>query len=161
MADSEFLDDLARMADDPAYSDAFLGNFVRSYRGALDRARTSTSNSARNAEQIADQIAPHGRVGEDIDSYQAVRWQAAHDAAALMAADDSAVVEVLREALEPFAFRNMGAEEDEGVAFTTQEVWETIHRDRVKDWISFEDIEAARAALARIDAITGASHEAK
>lgn len=45
----------------------------------------------------------------------------------------------LREALEPFAFLEMGK--------TTQEAWEIIYGDRVKDWIDFNDIEAARAAL--------------
>ena len=50
----------------------------------------------------------------------------------------------LRQALEPFAFREM--EKDEGLA-DIQYVWETIYSDRVQDWFSYEDIEAARAAL--------------
>lgn len=50
----------------------------------------------------------------------------------------------LRASLEPFAFREM--EKDEGLA-DTQYVWETIHSDRVQDWFSYEEIEAARAAL--------------
>ena len=90
--------------------------------------RAPADDRARTPEQIADQIAPHGRVGEDIDSYQAVRWQAAHDAAALMAANDSAVVEVLREA---------------------------------RDVIVSLDGGNLTETLARIDAITGGSNEAK
>ena len=50
----------------------------------------------------------------------------------------------LEEALKPFAFIEMGKDEDEARQFTTQEVWETIYRDRVQDWVSFEDIERAR-----------------
>ena len=55
-----------------------------------------------------------------------------------------AEVERLREALEPFAFREM--EKDDGLA-DTQYVWETIYSDRVQDWFSYEEIETARAAL--------------
>jgi len=47
----------------------------------------------------------------------------------------------LREALEPFAFI------DKDEPDTTQEAWELRYLDRFKDWIDFEDIEAARAAL--------------
>lgn len=64
------------------------------------------------------------------------------------AADHIAALEArnarLEEALKPFAFLEMGKDEDEGRQFTTQEVWETIYRDRVQDWVSFEDIERAR-----------------
>jgi hypothetical protein len=44
----------------------------------------------------------------------------------------------LREALKPFAFLDQP---------TTQDAWEIIYLDRVKDWIDFEDIDTARAAL--------------
>ncbi len=54
----------------------------------------------------------------------------------------------LRGALGPFAFLEM--EKDEGMA-DTQYVWETIYRDRVQDWISYEDIAAARTALKGAD----------
>lgn len=52
------------------------------------------------------------------------------------------------EALEPFAFREM--EKDYGLA-DTQYIWETIYSDRVQDWFSYEEIEAARATLASIE----------
>ena len=58
-----------------------------------------------------------------------------------------AEVERLREVAAPFAFLDMGRDEDEGVPFTTQEVWETVYRDRVQDWFSFEEIDALRQAL--------------
>lgn len=48
----------------------------------------------------------------------------------------------LREALEPFAFLEPEDPED-----STQKAWETIYLDRVKDWIDYEEIAAARAAL--------------
>lgn len=54
----------------------------------------------------------------------------------------------LESALGALCFIDMGKDEDEGVAYTTQEVWEIIHRDRVQDWFSFEDLDEARAALA-------------
>ena len=44
----------------------------------------------------------------------------------------------LEAALAPFAFL-----EDE----TTQAAWETRYADRFKDWIDFDDIDRARAAL--------------
>jgi hypothetical protein len=55
----------------------------------------------------------------------------------------------LREALGPLAFIDMGKDEDEAAAFTTQDVWAIIHRDRVQDWFSFEELDEARAALAQ------------
>ena len=57
-------------------------------------------------------------------------------------------IERLREALKPLVFFDMGKDEDEGAPFTTQDVWETIFKDRVQDWFDFADIEAARQALA-------------
>lgn len=64
------------------------------------------------------------------------------------AADHIAALEArnarLEEALKPFAFLEMGKDEDEGRQLTTQDVWETIFSDRVQDWVSFEDIERAR-----------------
>ena len=67
-----------------------------------------------------------------------------------LAAENAALREKLaeREALlARLCFRDMGCDEDEGTRFTTQEVWQTIHGDRVQDWLDFDDLEAARLAL--------------
>lgn len=48
-------------------------------------------------------------------------------------------IEELEAALEPFAFIT---------SETTQEAWEIRYQDRFADWIDYEDISAARAALA-------------
>jgi phage-related protein len=56
-------------------------------------------------------------------------------------------IERLRKALAALSFASMGEDEDEGVAFTTQEVWETIYQDRVKDWFSFENLDHARQII--------------
>lgn len=56
---------------------------------------------------------------------------------------DDAVRELV-EALEPFAFF------DEERTDNTQDAWEIRYRDRFQDWVSYEDIERARAALAKI-----------
>lgn len=66
-----------------------------------------------------------------------------------LVAASAATVAELREALGALAFIDMGKDEDENAPFTTQEVWETIYRDRVQDWFSFEDFETARALLAK------------
>ena len=55
--------------------------------------------------------------------------------------------EALREALKPLVFSEMGKDEDEGAPFTTQDVWETIYKDRVQDWFDFGEIETARQLL--------------
>ena len=55
--------------------------------------------------------------------------------------------------MEALCFADMGKDEDEGVVWTTQEVWETIYRDRVQDWFSFEDLDAARTTLASVTAM--------
>ena len=49
----------------------------------------------------------------------------------------------LREALKPFAFFF----DDDGEAKTIQQAWEIIYRDRVEDWVFYQEIVAARAAL--------------
>jgi len=48
--------------------------------------------------------------------------------------------------LAELCFADMGC--DDGHPKTTQEVWEIISRDRVQDWFSFEDLDAARRLLA-------------
>ncbi len=63
----------------------------------------------------------------------------------------AAEIKRLRAALAPFAFLDMCKNEDEDALLATQDVWETIYRDRVQDWIAFEDIEAARAALGEME----------
>jgi hypothetical protein len=57
-------------------------------------------------------------------------------------ADLEAENQRLREALEPFAFLHPEDPED-----SAQKAWETVYLDRVKDWIDYEEIAAARAAL--------------
>ena len=54
--------------------------------------------------------------------------------------------DALAERLHPFAFLDASDPSD-----STQKAWEQIHRDRVQDWIDFEEIDAARAALASHD----------
>ena len=72
------------------------------------------------------------------DHTKSVQAFARHRIAAARQADER--VKELEGALAPFAFLEMGKDEDEGQAFTTQEVWETIYRDRLRDWIGFDDI---------------------
>ena len=55
-------------------------------------------------------------------------------------------IKLARDALEPFCF----FDEDQP---DIQSAWEMRYRDRFQDWISFEDIEAARTALAALDAV--------
>ena len=59
----------------------------------------------------------------------------------------AAVVEAMERALRPFAFFN-----DDNPDEDIQTAWETRYRDRFRDWIDFEDIEAVRAALAALTA---------
>ena len=59
---------------------------------------------------------------------------------AILAEEAADRIEALEAALRPFCF--FGDEPD-----TTQEAWEIRYRDRFKDWIDFEDIEAARAVM--------------
>ena len=49
-------------------------------------------------------------------------------------------IEKLERALRPFCFFSDDPD-------TTQEAWEIRYRDRFKDWIDFQDIEDARAAM--------------
>lgn len=58
-----------------------------------------------------------------------------------MLKDIKAKLVEMKKALAPFAFFDP---EDPD---TTQEAWELRYQDRFKDWIDFEDIEAARAAI--------------
>ena len=88
----------------------------------------------------------HGAQGEpDLATiaYMSGAYDGRKDMAAQLAEAQREIAR-LRQALEPFAFREM--EKDEGLA-DIQYVWETIYSDRVQDWFSYEDIEAARAAL--------------
>lgn len=65
----------------------------------------------------------------------------AHEAADHIEAQ-AARIERLEAALKPFAFFEPEDPED-----SAQKAWEQIYQDRVRDWIDFEEIAEARAAL--------------
>ena len=51
-------------------------------------------------------------------------------------------VRVLEDALRPFAFFDNSDPND-----STQKAWEQVFQDRIQDWIEYEEIDRARAAL--------------
>jgi hypothetical protein len=108
---------------------------------AVSILQLSLSNSQERAVMIA--------AGE-LDGDPLVQILARHREASTAPLLDA--IEAARAALGNLCFPDMGEDEDEGVRWETQEVWQTIYRDRVQDWFSYEDLDAAREALARLTA---------
>jgi hypothetical protein len=68
------------------------------------------------------------------------------DYSADLALKAAARIERLEAALRPFAFFEPEDPED-----SNQKAWELIYQDRVRDWIDFEEIAEARAALGKTE----------
>lgn len=123
-----------------------ISNIVREFEDEGDRVYLGSTNDADDLRDLDEELT-------ETLNWLACKWMHGEDLWADLRelrkekAEAAARIAALEAALRPFAFLDMGKDEDEGQQFTTQDVWETIYRDRVQDWISFEDLEAARAAL--------------
>ena len=131
--------------DKPTYEKALICHTVSRLAQALRTGQLSPSGDVVEAVALAILNSDRGMRGLDpLESRENVPdsdGYVTNATAAITTYEAVSGVAKMREALRAFAF--VGEDCPKG----TQAVWEMIYRDRVQDWFSYEDFEAARAAL--------------